>query len=84
MKPVKIWYCFAVVQASLEELILSQVEDSSRQEPRLPQVNTLKLAVRSAFILTLWTPEAGIPAARYINATARRRYTGGTVINATS
>ena len=33
--------------------------------------------------LTLWTPEAGIPAARYINATARSRYTGGTVINAT-
>ena len=43
--------------------------------------------------LTLWTPEAGIPtwanflmasevgisAARYINATARSRYTGGTV-----
>ena len=34
-------------------------------------------------ILTLWTPEACIPAARYINATARSRYTGGTVINAT-
>ena len=33
--------------------------------------------------LTLWTPEAGIPAARYIKATARSRYTGGTVINAT-
>ena len=33
--------------------------------------------------LTLWTPEAGIPAARYINATAKSRYTGGTVINAT-
>ena len=27
-------------------------------------------------ILTLWTPEVGIPAARYINATARSRYTG--------
>ena len=26
---------------------------------------------------------AGIPAARYINATARSRYTGDTVINAT-
>ena len=33
--------------------------------------------------LTLWTPEAGIPVARYINATARSQYTGGTVINAT-
>ena len=33
--------------------------------------------------LTLWTPEAIIPAARYINATARSRYTSGTVINAT-
>ena len=32
--------------------------------------------------LTLWTPEDGIPTARYINATARRRYTGGTVLNA--
>ena len=28
-------------------------------------------------------PEAGIPAVRYIHATARSRYTGGTVINAT-
>ena len=34
------------------------------------------------FLLTIWTPEAGIPAARYINATARSRYTGGTVLNA--
>ena len=33
-------------------------------------------------ILTIWTPEAGILAARYINATARSRYTGGTIINA--
>ena len=33
--------------------------------------------------LTLWTPEAGIPAARYINTTARSWYTGSTVINAT-
>ena len=39
-------------------------------------------AVEEKLILTLWTPEAGIPAARYINATARSRYTGGTVINA--
>ena len=28
-------------------------------------------------------PEAGIPVALHINATARSRYTGGTVINAT-
>ena len=34
-------------------------------------------------VLTLWTPESGIPAARYISAIARSRYTGGTVINAT-
>ena len=54
MKPVQIRYCFAVVQASLEELILSQVEDSGRQEPRLQQVNALNLAVRSAFILTIY------------------------------
>ena len=33
--------------------------------------------------LTLWTPEAGIPAAQYINAITRSWYTGGTVINAT-
>ena len=43
----------------------------------------LKSCSAEADALTLWTPEAGILAARYIYATARSRYTGGTVINAT-
>ena len=44
-------------------------------------IKTLGVTMDST--LTLWTPEDGIPVARYINATASSRYTGGTVINAT-
>ena len=49
-------------------------------------VNTLVFGKAHTYInhliLTLWTPEAGISTAQYINATARSRYTGGTVLNA--
>ena len=45
--------------------------------------NRLEIYLSMSEILTLWTPEAGVPEKRYITATARIRYTVCTVINAT-
>ena len=74
----EVGYCQGMSQvAAILLMYMNEEVISCRQfiDSMLQVVNIfqLKLSDGCSYMLTLWTPEAGIPAAGYINATARRR-----------